>query len=86
MLITIIENAFKHSTLNSTININITVDNGILEFDCSNSFDTTKVDVNAFKIGLQNLEKRLNLIYKDAYEFSISKTDVFMVRLKLNLQ
>ena len=86
MLITIIENAFKHSTLNSTISINIAIENGVLNFNCSNDYDSNKVDENTYKIGLQNLEKRLELIYKDDYEFTIIKEAQFKVHLKLHLQ
>ncbi|WP_347923743.1 histidine kinase [Pontimicrobium sp. SW4] len=86
MLITIIENAFKHSTLNSSIDISINIKNGVLYFNCSNDYDSKKIDEDTFKIGLQNLEKRLELIYKDRYEFTIVKETQFKVHLKLHLQ
>lgn len=85
LLITIVENAFKHSTLNSDISIHINVENGILECICENDFDKEKVSESDFKIGLQNLEKRLKLIYKDTYNFTIEKAERFKVYLKLNL-
>lgn len=85
LLITIIENAFKHSSLNSDINITIVEKNGVLECICSNDYNKEEVSTISFKIGLQNLEKRLNLIYKDNYTFSISKSQKFTVNLKLNL-
>jgi len=85
LLITIIENAFKHSTLNSDISIDINVENNILECVCINDFDKEKVSETDFKIGLQNLEKRLELIYKDKYDFKIDKAETFKVFLKLNL-
>ncbi|WP_341215943.1 histidine kinase [uncultured Wocania sp.] len=85
LLITIIENAFKHSTLNSAISIRIIVENGILECICENDFNKEKVSENDFKIGLQNLEKRLELIYKGTYNFTIEKAESFKVYLKLNL-
>ncbi|WP_298556501.1 sensor histidine kinase [uncultured Algibacter sp.] len=86
LLITIIENAFKHSVLNSEINLNINVEQGVLNFICENAFDTEKVTTTDLKIGLQNLEKRLDLIYKDDYKFNINKTDTFKVVLKLDLK
>jgi len=86
LLITIIENAFKHSTLNSDIDILIKVNHGVLDFSCQNDFNREAVSTDDFKIGLQNLEKRLQLIYKDDYEFKITKTDTFIVYLKLNLE
>lgn len=86
LLITIIENAFKHSTLNSEINVDIKVHDGVLNFTCENDFDKEKVTTTDLKIGLQNLEKRLELIYKDNYQFNINKGDVFNVSLKLYLK
>jgi len=85
LLITILENAFKHSTLNSDINIVLKVNNGTLECTCKNDYDKGVVSTQDFKIGLQNLEKRLQLIYKDNYQLNISRTDTFIVYLKLNL-
>lgn len=86
LLITIIENAFKHSMINSTIIVSINVTNGILECTCENHFEKDKVSTDEFKIGLENLEKRLRLIYKDSFEFKIAKADTFVVYLKLKLQ
>ena len=85
LLITIIENAFKHSVLHSDISISIKVENGILECICENDYDKEKVSTTDFRIGLENLEKRLELIYKDTYEFRIDKGENFKVYLKLNL-
>lgn len=86
LLITIIENAFKHSTLNSDISISITEKGGVLHCICSNDYNKEGVSSTDFKIGLQNLEKRLQLIYEDEYEFNISKAEQFTVSLKLNLK
>lgn len=85
LLITIIENAFKHSTLHSNISISIQVEKGVLECVCKNDYDKDKVSTTDFRIGLQNLEKRLELIYRDLYEFRIDKGENFEVYLKLNL-
>jgi len=85
LLITIIENAFKHSTLNSDINITVKVKNELLEFTTTNNYDKGKVSETNFKVGLQNLKKRLELIYKNDFEFTITKNDVFKVSLRLDL-
>lgn len=85
LLITIIENAFKHSTLQSDIVISITEKNGILECVCKNDYDKEKVTTEDFKIGLQNLEKRLKLIYKEDFKLEFSKTETYKVYLKLKL-
>ncbi len=85
LLITIIENAFKHSTLNSDISVSIKVENGVLDLVSTNDFNEAEVSSDAFKLGLKNLQKRLDLIYADNYDMSISKRDVFSVHLKLSL-
>lgn len=84
LLITIIENAFKHSTLNSEISIAIKVKNGCLECICENGFREIQSKSNN-RIGLKNLKKRLELIYADHYEFNVEKGDTFKVYLKLIL-
>ena len=62
LLITIIENAFKHNSLNSEINIEIIVKDGALDLRCSNAYNDHIKEEKEFKIGLQNLEKRLHLL------------------------
>ena len=84
LLITIIENAFKHSSVNSIITIQIKTDTAYLTCLCENEFNTP----NNFKkeaIGLLNLKKRLDLLYKDAYTIEIKETNLFSVFLKLPL-
>lgn len=84
LLITIIENAFKHSTINSVIDINISVKENILTCICKNNYNEKTVkSPNA--IGLKNLKKRLDLLYKNKYELVTDKTTVFKVSLSLNL-
>lgn len=85
LLITIIENAFKHSTLHSDVSVSITENKGVLECICINDYDKDKTTSEEFKIGLQNLEKRLKLIYKEDYKLDFSKGDTFKVYLKLKL-
>ncbi|WP_298507990.1 sensor histidine kinase [uncultured Kordia sp.] len=84
LLITMIENAFKHSTMNTNIEINIAVENDVLTCVCTNEFDATKA-ISSDQIGLQNLQKRLELIYKDKYELNITTKGMYCVTLKLQL-
>lgn len=84
LLISIIENAFKHSYLNSDISISIKVENGYLECTCENGYKTTDKP-SGIGIGLENLKKRLGLIYADDYLFNIEKGDTFKVYLKIKL-
>lgn len=85
LLITIVENAFKHSSLNSNINIEIKDENGFLICECENDFEETSTNSETQNIGLKNLEKRLQLIYKNDYELKIDNTETFKVFLKLKL-
>ena len=86
LLITIIENAFKHSTHKSNIHISIKVENGILQFTSTNDYNKDQVMETGFKVGLQNLKKRLKLIYKNNFEFNIIEDETYKVYLKLNLK
>lgn len=84
LLITIIENAFKHSIIDTHINIQITVEDSVLCCVCTNAFDASKTNED-HQIGLQNLQKRLELIYKDKYELIIDASAMYSVTLKLQL-
>ncbi len=84
LLITLIENTFKHSVLNSTIFIEIKVEKGKLTCMCSNSFDASKKNGND-TIGLNNLKKRLNLLYPNSYDLVIEENKDFKVILQLDL-
>lgn len=86
LLITIIENAFKHSYLDSAIAIVINVENELLEMSCINDYQKEAVKSSELKIGLKNLEKRLELIYHESYELKVDSSDKFKVYLKLQLQ
>lgn len=89
LLIVLIENAFKHGIepaeneafLNLTLNCN----EHSLQFSCENSFEpeeTRKIS----GIGLDNLKKRLKLLYPNAYSLNISADNaIFKVELALTL-
>lgn len=92
ILIMFIENAFKHSTASQSDNIFIYIDinvtkNGALTFNCVNSFlPNTNTDNLAKGIGLQNVEKRLELLYPGAHELQIrEEKNVYQVTLTLQL-
>lgn len=86
LLITLLENAFKHSTINSIITITVLVDNGILDFYCENKPDQLKEPETRHKIGLENLNKRLSFLYKNKFEMNITTSDTYAVHLKIELQ
>lgn len=92
ILIVFIENAFKHSTASQTDNISICVDvqlddSGILEFVCKNSYQPlSNTDNLSHGIGLENVKKRLQLLYPEAHTLAINKgEDAFEVRLSIDL-
>ncbi|MFT4536541.1 MAG: two-component system LytT family sensor kinase [Saprospiraceae bacterium] len=92
LLIVFVENAFKHSvsSLSDEIKINVDVqvdDDGKLHFLCENCFsESTNIDNIANGIGLVNVEKRLDLIYKDRYNLkAISEHGVYRVLLNIEL-
>ncbi len=84
LLITIIENAFKHSSVDSIINIHLKADGTSLECFCENDFSKSNDSKNE-AIGLINLKKRLDLLYKDKYVIEIKEDNRFSVLLKLTL-
>lgn len=84
LLTTIIENAFKHSIPHSLIKISIEVNNNQLTCLCQNEYDKAKHSNNN-TIGLSNLKKRLDLLYKEKYTLQIERNHTYSVQLKLTL-
>lgn len=91
LLIPFVENAFKHGTgliENAQIDIDLVVKNSLLQFSVRNKFNeaTGEVKDKTSGIGLNNVERRLNLLYKDDHKVLINKKDGwFTVSLQLNL-
>ena len=88
MLISFIENAFKHGISyqhESFVEVSITVEDQELHFSCRNS----KADIpNQEKggVGLANVRKRLNLLYAHRYTLHIDDNpDVYTVKLTIPL-
>ncbi|MCV6631043.1 MAG: histidine kinase [Flavobacteriaceae bacterium] len=85
LLITIIENAFKHSRIGSNIQIDIAAKASRLYCSCSNDMALDSKEDDHQKIGLRNLKKRLELLYKESYLLRIEKKDPFVVQLEIPL-
>ncbi len=88
MFISLIENAFKHgvsANKESLINIEMTTQNNIVNFKIDNyNFPKKDSDKSGSGIGLQNLEKRLQLLYPNAYRYNKSiKNGIFTVELTI---
>lgn len=90
ILISFIENCFKHSHFDSAdnwIRIKMTTKGSLLQFEASNSIPpiTSKKD-HTGGIGLENVKKRLDLIYSDKYELEITNDGVsYNVKLTIEL-
>jgi len=78
LFISLVENAFKHGVspvLPSHISIRITM-TGANELECrveNSNFPKPEADKSGSGIGLNNLRKRLELIYPSAFELNIEE-------------
>lgn len=90
MLITFVENSFKHISTNqpkNRIEIIVAQKDEWLDFTIRNTVDTF-ISINQNSgLGLQNLQKRLALLYKDKHEITIERNEFwYTVQLKLILR
>jgi LytS/YehU family sensor histidine kinase len=89
LFISIIENAFKHGISyreKSFIEITMEVTPKMITFRCINSIvkPIAKTAAEHSGIGLENLSKRLNLLFPDRHEFIINQTvSAFNVMVKI---
>jgi len=88
LLIPFVENSFKHGAIVEgalDISLNVEVVENELSFQISNSIQDLESSTSG--IGLENIRKRLEMLYKDNYELSINQTDhQFAVSLKIQLK
>ena len=90
LLIPFVENAIKHgaqSTNNmSTIDISATIENKKLHFNVANSKPAKVNKSNRTGLGLENVKRRLNLLYPNSHELEIDdKPTKFHVNLSIDL-
>ncbi|MEO6613258.1 MAG: histidine kinase [Chitinophagaceae bacterium] len=86
VLITLVENAFKHGDLKSEdhpITIKLTVKGNRLYFYCSNKKKSGPKQLST-GIGLDNIQKRLELAYGDQYKFTV-KDEPFIYTTELTI-
>jgi len=79
ILITLVENAFKHGDLKSPedpISIQLKVEGNRLYFYCRNRKKTGPKELST-GIGLENIKKRLDLAYGNDYDFKIKDEAIF---------
>lgn len=90
LLIPLIENTYKHGVggkEHSVLSFLMEIENGNLIFSVENNkFPVISVDYIGSGIGLQNLKKRLALLYPDKHEIVITESkEFYKVRLVINL-
>ncbi|MEZ5040992.1 MAG: histidine kinase [Saprospiraceae bacterium] len=78
LLIILVENAFKHGIEPAEgpcfLHIDIICDENKLSFSCENTFENTEEQAEK-GIGLDNLRRRLALLFPEQHHFSISKNE-----------
>ena len=90
LLITFIENAFKYVSTDSDkqnkIEVSIFKNRDCLDFYCYNSVNGEVAQVQKCGLGIDNVKRRLILIYPERSELSITKTnEYYSVALKIKL-
>ncbi|MDX2172745.1 MAG: histidine kinase [Bacteroidota bacterium] len=87
ILINFIENVFKHGVGEgkNIISVNISVNENLLHLTTENKITSDKKD-DTSGIGMVNVKKRLNIVYKDKYRLTISSSNsIYKVNLVLEL-
>jgi len=90
LLVYFVENAFKHvrkNDLGCFIHIQMSTKGNTLLFIIENTYATGKQADNSLETGIENVKKRLEILYPDAYELQIkSINDQYAVHLKLKIR
>ena len=90
ILLPIVENAFKHGIKpdqKCLVNINITIEENQLVIKTTNTFfEKSEFEINEKGIGMENVTKRLQLMYFNEYDLKSYEEDgYYYTQLKLNL-
>jgi len=89
LFIILLENAFKHGVdsliHNAFVHINLEVTDCKILFEVINNYDVSSVD-EIKGIGLENLKKRLEIIYDTSYSLNfITEKDVYKAQLTITI-
>jgi LytS/YehU family sensor histidine kinase len=79
VLITLVENAFKHGDLKSRqnpIDIRLIVEGNTLSFFCSNKKKSGPKEIST-GVGLDNIKKRLELAYRKNFSLNVRDDEEF---------
>lgn len=91
ILVTFVENSFKHSMSSQTeeisIIIELTVEDHLLSLYCANTFSTnSNVEQLSHGIGLENVRSRLDLLYPNAHQLDVTfEHNLYEVNLEMDL-
>lgn len=86
----LVENAFKHSRIayeqNAWVKMKLTTTKDDIYFEIENTISKEPKEqvLNGQGVGLDNIRKRLNLVYKDLHSFNVIDKDSYRVILTLN--
>ena len=90
LLLPFIENAFKHgaseSRFVSYIHIEMKLQNSILSFHVKNTKENNEEQNGNTKIGLSNVKRQLELMYKDYDLQVLNEASLFIISLRINLR
>jgi len=88
LLMPFVENAFKHGSLIDgylKVNIKVHLVEDQLQFEINNTYLNDDIKSNKEGIGLENIKKRLNLLYKNNHELQINNSDnMYIVNLNIS--
>lgn len=88
LFIILLENAFKHGVENlrnnAFVHIKMNAKNNEVFFDIENNFDNTITNEQG-GIGMNNLKRRLELVYPKSHTLTITKTDT-VYKAQLNIR
>ena len=80
LLIPFVENAFKHGDFSSPeegLNLDCSTKDGIIHFSLTNKINRNGSKDEASGIGLENVQKRLDLLYPNRYSLNVREIDNF---------
>ncbi len=84
LFLPLVENAFKYA--GNHISISANSKGNVIEFEVRNSLPKLDIPVRKGGIGLQNLQRRLELLYPGKHQLNIQRTDdTFTATLKLSV-
>lgn len=90
LLLPFVENAFKHgaseSRFASYIHVEMKLQNGILKFTVKNTKEDSSNECKGESIGLNNVKRQLELLYKEYDMQVVNEASVFIVLLTINLK